>query len=61
MTAYRTSTNVGKYIHNGKNFGNKNIVANYFVNKKGCLFQNFLALNLTNFAHHSKLDFRQIL
>ena len=49
ITAYGTSTNVANYIHNRKNFENKNIFEYYFINKKESLFQIVLALNLTNF------------
>ena len=59
-TAYKSSTNVDNYRYNGKNFRNKNIFENYFINKKESLFQIVLALNLTNFAHHSRLQPRQI-
>ena len=41
ITAYKYSTNIDKYIHNGTNFGNKNIFENYFMNKKGKFISNF--------------------
>ena len=39
ITAYKNSTNIDNYIQNGKNFRNKNIFENYFINKKESLFQ----------------------
>ena len=38
-TAYKSSTNVDNYRYNGKNFRDKNIFENYFINKKESLFQ----------------------